>query len=116
VRKAASIFLLLLFFVFQYGRILDYMECRIVAAIEATPDCGCDTKLVAATDNNAPAPLHQHSLKNYTEEFFDDKHHSLAALPVINSKQYHNHFIQSAPTGYSSPVFQPPRACFISLS
>lgn len=92
------------------------MECRIAAAIESTPDCGCETKLVAATDSNASTPLHQHSLKNYTEEFFDDEHHIVAVVHTINSKQYHNHFVQSAPIGYNSPVFQPPRACFIFLS
>jgi hypothetical protein len=115
VKKAGSIFLLVLFFVFQYGRILDYMECRIAAAIETKTDCGCETRLIAATDNETSAPLHEHSLKNYTEEFFDHENSSTTALNISVTKQYNNRFVQSSPVGFSKSIFQPPRAGFHSL-
>jgi hypothetical protein len=117
VKKGISIFFLLLFFVFQYGKMLDYMECRIQAAIEATPDCGCETKLTGFTENDPfSAPYHQHQLKNYTEEFFDQHFSLLPALPEVVSKQYQLAAIQPVPEGCNKSIFQPPKSLFISLS
>jgi hypothetical protein len=110
MKKAISIFFLLLFFLFQYGKMLDYMECRIAAAIEAKEDCGCDTKLTdSPTGNSAPQPFHQHQLKNYTEEFFDH----CFVIPSINAagnrpctNVWHP---ASELSGYSIGVLQPPQ-------
>jgi hypothetical protein len=111
VKKAGSLFLLLLFFIFQYGKMLDYMECRIRAAIETKSDCGCDLKLTAATDNNpVSAPFHQHHLKNYTEEFFDYHFLLLPTMPFCNTKEYNTAFNQPIPEGRYNVVFQPPRS------
>jgi hypothetical protein len=116
VKKGISIFFLLLFFVFQYGKMLDYMECRIQAAIEAKPDCGCETKLTAFAENDPfSAPSHQHHLKSYTEEFFDQHFSLLPSLPEIISKQYNIAAIQSVPEGFNKSIFQPPKASFNSL-
>jgi hypothetical protein len=92
------------------------MECRIAAAIESKSDCGCEMKLMAATDNEASPPYHQHGLKNYTEEFFDPENNSNSALAIFSRKKYNNHFVQSSPVGFTKIIFQPPRVSFISHS
>jgi hypothetical protein len=109
MKKFISIFFLFSFFLFQYGKMLDYMECRIVAAIESKTDCGCDSKLSAASqENKNPQPLHQHQLKNYTEEFFNhseyDKTDLFQPISVTPVSIYFNHY-SFAFTGF---VFQPP--------
>lgn len=88
---------------------IDYMECRITAAIQSKADCGCDTKLTAAAaDATNNPPLHQHHLKNYTQEFFN--HHTFAAttLETTIAKQFAA-VNEGAVSHKSFAVFQPPR-------
>lgn len=86
------------------------MECRLAAAVTNTEDCGCDTKLAKAVANESSnaAPLHQHPLKNYTEEFFQLIHtpEPFAAI----------HYLKVYATAKEKPIlemayviFQPPR-------
>lgn len=86
------------------------MECRIAAAIESKTDCGCDNKLSSSASNDeSPQPLHQHHLKNYTEEFFD---HSCVITQAIicNNQQYTTVLLaQDELPGYLTGILQPPR-------
>lgn len=110
MKKLISIFFLFSFFLFQYGKILDYMECRITAALASKADCGCDTKLAAVQNNNdAAAPLHQHQLKNYTEEFFEDQLTTKFILPFSEELNYKIQPAGPLPAGYYNAIFQPPR-------
>jgi hypothetical protein len=110
MKKAISIFFLFIFFLFQYGKILDYMECRIVAAIAPQEDCGCDTKLTTGTSTNEPiVPLHQHHLKNYTEEFFEYPMLIQASILSIE-RAYKVVPSEKLPSGSCNSIFQPPRA------
>lgn len=88
---------------------IDYMECRIVAAIESKTDCGCDTKLAASTtdDTNNP-PLHQHHLKNYTEEFFNHTAFTATIVETTVAKQFAA-VNEGSVSHRSFSVFQPPR-------
>lgn len=110
VKKIYSIFFLSVFFLFQYGKMIDYMECRITAVIESTKDCGCDTKLQpTANDQNPALPFHQHHLKNYTEEFF---YHTSLQTPAIATNYnpvYTNITAPQQLSGYLQKVLQPPR-------
>jgi len=110
MKKSLSIFFLSIFFLFQYGKMLAYMECRVVAAIESKVDCGCDDKLT--TDSNqqpSSSPLHQHHLKNYTEEFFD--HHWMAKDLTIkkNIPSTETALQQDQLPGFLHGILQPPR-------
>jgi hypothetical protein len=110
MKKPVSIFLLFLFFLFQYGKMLDYMECRIAAAIEAKEDCGCDNKLTGnTTDDSVPAPFHQHQLKNYTEEFFDHSFTVTAIIMVSNQQQSIMLHAAAELPGYTNGILQPPQ-------
>jgi hypothetical protein len=88
---------------------IDYMECRITAAIESKTDCGCDTKLTASTtdDTNTP-PFHQHHLKNYTEEFFHHISFSASTVETIITKQFAA-VNEGSICNRAFAVFQPPR-------
>lgn len=86
------------------------MECRIAAAIAEKTDCGCNTKLIPDQKNNKESsPLHQHHLKNYTEEFFD---HHFTTLTELASLYFPTNSVFTSckpPTGYKKGIFQPPR-------
>jgi hypothetical protein len=88
---------------------IDYMECRINAAIESKTDCGCDTKLMAsaADDTNNP-PLHQHHLKNYIEEFFHHTTFSATTVETTIAKQFAT-VKEGVVSDRAFSVFQPPR-------
>ncbi len=89
---------------------IDYMECRIVAAIESTKDCGCDAKLQAtATDDESSTPYHQHHLKNYTEEFFNYTLKEDEAVVVSSNALYNSITAPQRLSGYINELFQPPR-------
>ena len=86
------------------------MECRVAAAIESKIDCGCDDKLI--TDSNqqpSSNPLHQHQLKNYTEEFFD--HHWTAKDITTRKNTSFTETVlqQDQLPGYLHGILQPPR-------
>ena len=110
MKKLISIFFLFTFFLFQYGKILDYWECRIAAAIESKSDCGCDNNLNSASSSEQSSqPLHQHHLKNYTEEFF---YHSgiISAKIFRNNQQYTIAlYAEDELSGYLTGILQPPR-------
>lgn len=85
------------------------MECRIAAAIQLKPDCGCDDKLeTAAADAAQSAPVHQHHLKNYTEEFFHTV--NVTAAPVRAVVNFVYAPVAEQPVRMrANDVFQPPR-------
>ncbi len=85
------------------------MECRIAAAIQSTTDCGCDSKLIASADEQTPQPLHQHELKNYTEEFYDHPFDLLPNTSIEGSLSHNILSIDQLPSGFCKSIFQPPR-------
>ncbi len=111
MKQCLSILFLSLFFLSQYGKMLAYMECRIAAAIESKKDCGCENTLQTTnTDQNTSQPLHQHHLKNYTEEFFDHKWLAEEEITSINDLPFTILFRQNQLPGYLQDILQPPRS------
>ena len=89
---------------------LAYMECRVVAAIESKVDCGCgDTLTTDSSQQPTSNPLHQHHLKNYTEEFFD--HHWMAKdlTTKKNIPSTETAVQKDQLPGYLHGILQPPR-------
>jgi hypothetical protein len=110
MKQLLSIFFLSIFFLFQYGKMIDYMECHITAAIESTQDCGCDAKLqVAVTDDESSTPFHQHQLKNYTEEFFNYTIKEEEAVTTSLNSFYNSIAAPQQLSGYLHELLQPPR-------
>jgi hypothetical protein len=110
MKQLLSIFFLSIFFLFQYGKKIDYVECRIAAAIESTKDCGCDAKLQAtATDDESSTPFHQHHLKNYTEEFFNYTVKEDETVVVSSNALYNSITAPQQLSGYLHELLQPPR-------
>jgi hypothetical protein len=74
LKKALAICFLAVFFLLQFGKIVAYMECRVLAAATSTSACDCE-KL--ASDHNAlekdHSPLHHNFSKTLLEELFDNQ-------------------------------------------
>jgi hypothetical protein len=109
MKHLLSIFFLFIFLLFQYGKLIAYMECRIVSVIQSTSDCGCETKLQPSAGNEQTnLPFHQHHIKNYTEELFEDL--SLFTLtPSSSTTLTSNLQATQLLTGYTNKLLQPPR-------
>lgn len=89
---------------------IDYMECRITAAIESTKDCGCDAKLQSTASDDEPViPYHQHHLKNYTEEFFNYTVKEEEAVVSSSNSLYNRITAPQQLSGYLHELLQPPR-------
>jgi hypothetical protein len=109
MKQLLSIFFLGIFFLFQYGKMIDYVECRIAAAIESAQDCGCDAKLQAtASDDESPTPYHQHHLKNYTEEFFNYTVKEDESVVVSSNALYNSITAPQQLSGYLHELLRPP--------
>jgi len=110
MKALLSIFLLSIFFLFQYGRMIDYMECRITAAVQSSSGCDCESKLLPLSGDQEPAvPFHQHHLKNYTEEFFDHQSLPLQANISKDLPAYNCIVAPQQLSGYLQERLQPPR-------
>lgn len=89
---------------------IDYMECRIAAAVSSVEDCGCDVKLQATANDDEPAvPFHQHHLKNYTEEFFNHTVKEDVVIFISSHTAYNNIIAPQQLSGYLHKLLQPPR-------
>jgi hypothetical protein len=107
MRKLITILCLTAFVALQYGKIVSYWHCKLIAP----PNCDCQKTLVAGhTDKDHPhIPIT--TAKEKAEEVYLTHEH-IIQLPVIittdNNKQgYYN---PQVPTGHSASIFQPPRA------
>jgi hypothetical protein len=109
MKQLLSIFFLFAFLLFQYGKLIAYMECRIVSVIQSSSDCGCETKLQPSPGNEQTnLPFHQHHIKNYTEELFEEV--SLTKLaPSSTVILTGNLNAAQLLTGYTNKLLQPPR-------
>lgn len=85
------------------------MECRIAAAIQSTADCRCDNKLIAATDDQPTPPVHQHQLKNFTEEFYDHPFKISSNIWIEEQLSYNILSPNQLPSGFCKNIFHPPR-------
>jgi len=99
----------MVFFLFQGGRILLYIECRLTGSI-TTPSCDCVKILADAKPGPETIPNGNHSShKHLTEEFellttaFNDN-------IVLLSSPGHVACAASIPAGVSQDVFHPPIA------
>ena len=110
MKQLISLLFLSIFFLFQYGKMVAYMECRIAAAIESKVNCSCEEKLSTAY-NQLPAsqPTHEHHLKNYTEEFFDHDLKTITDTENIISRSFISPCKQDQLPGHLHGLLQPPR-------
>ncbi|MFN8266141.1 MAG: hypothetical protein U0T11_08740 [Chitinophagaceae bacterium] len=70
MKQIVTICLLLLFLVFQYGKIIEYSTCKLTAIVNQQPSCDCE-KIITATTHNNPAPVlpqHMH-IKLFSDEY-----------------------------------------------
>ena len=109
MKKIIPILLLLVFFLFQGGRIILYFECRIANTI-TSPSCDCVKILADAKPGFETIPNSNHANhKHLTEEF------ELIATNLPDNTASLNSDICTdltmfIPTGALADIFHPPAA------
>lgn len=113
LKKPIAIFVLLVFFLAQFGKVINYCFCTI-AAYQQTSSLGCDcekqlfTDLKKETQNEHQSP-HTYSSQPATEELFHFTQNTLLVFhyhipgttwPPSTSDALHHI--------YGTPVFHPP--------
>lgn len=111
LRKLLSILFLCMVMLFQYGKILTYVNCRIENMINNNnAPCDCEKQIKNSADNTQKNPLQKTAVKEkITEELF-----------TIESEKRIYHFSTEnisllkpsttlLLTGFDKTIFQPPR-------
>ncbi len=94
----------------QFGKIVTYMECRILAAATSTSTCDCE-KLISnynASEENH-SPLHHNFSKILLEELFDNQLNVLNAPAVVDYAAKHPVLKTELHANDAGDFFQPPR-------
>jgi hypothetical protein len=111
LKKALTICFLAVFFLLQFGKIVAYMECRLLAASASASTCDCE-KLIS--NHNASekdhAPLHHNFSKTLLEELFDNQLDVLNAPPVVDGSSQHPVLKTALQANDADDFFQPPRS------
>jgi hypothetical protein len=107
MRRVTALLLLICFFAIQYGRIMSYWECRLMAPTAAAK-CDCE-KIMAQSDDKQGHFAASSPVKGISEEVYDHAYCSLPGLLAIAPAS--NNFLQATPLCDASTngIFQPPR-------
>jgi hypothetical protein len=110
LKKALPICFLAVFFLLQFGKIVAYMECRILAAATRTSTCDCE-KLISNhnTSEKDHSPLHHNFSKTLLEELFDTQLNVLNAPAGVDGTSQHPVLKMALHTNDAGDFFQPPR-------
>lgn len=107
MRKFIAMICLITFVTLQYGKVISYWHCRIVAA---TAHCDCEQKMVSHAEEDHPgAPLV--IAKEKAEEVFvstELNHHQTETIITDHTAQ--SLYQPMIPGDHTNPVFQPPQA------
>ncbi|WP_127130164.1 hypothetical protein [Pseudoflavitalea rhizosphaerae] len=108
MRRLTALLLLICFFAIQYGRIMSYWECRLMATTAAAK-CDCE-KIMAQADDKKGHFATSFPTKGISEEVYD---HSYCSLPGLLAIAPESKIIPPAASPLSDAsakgIFQPPR-------
>ncbi|QEC42702.1 hypothetical protein [Pseudobacter ginsenosidimutans] len=108
MQRLTALLLLICFFAIQYGRIMSYWECRLMAATAAAK-CDCE-KIMAQADEKKGHFAASFPVKGISEEVYD---HACCSLPGLLAIAPASKIIytQSSPLTDADVkgIFQPPR-------
>lgn len=110
MRKAIAIVFLAVFFTMQYGKLVNYWHCKIVAVVKAAK---CDCEKVLLVDAHASGIDHSATatLTVKTEEIYWSHEPAFGIKPVLTIISYNfPSYTSHLPETTGSSPFQPPRA------
>jgi hypothetical protein len=107
LKKLLHISLLLVFILFQGGRVLMYLECRFTNTI-TTPNCDCVQILADAKPGADAIPASNHASHKHLPEEFEmlttNLQHTCAPLNTANTPTQ----TDDVPAGVRTDIFHPP--------
>jgi hypothetical protein len=105
MRKLIAIICLTAFVALQYGKVVSYWHCRLVAA---TANCDCEKTLVGHTDKDHPTPVM--IAKEKADEVFLT-HQVIPNKPTVSISINNNYstYQDLVPAGPTYSIFQPPK-------
>lgn len=108
MRRLTALLLLICFFAIQYGRIMSYWECRLMATTAAAK-CDCE-KIMAQADDKKGHFAASFPTKGISEEVYDHTYYSLPGLLALAPDSNNFPPVDSPiPDAGTKGIFQPPR-------
>jgi hypothetical protein len=109
-RTAISIFVLLVFLNFQFGKMANYIHCKWQTAW-IQPDCGCDQILVDHFgDEGSPGAVDKEGLKQISTEYHQRLISFLATVYVSFDTRCYAAYAASILKPFLTATFHPPCA------
>jgi hypothetical protein len=113
MRKITSILLLGIFFLLQYGKIVSYWHCKIIASSVTSTHCDCEDIVNGKKKDNPPAnDIHTIAKEKSLEVFVINPAQSFQNSVILSSSKTSFTYDGDCLAGFVIPVFQPP--CFIA--
>ena len=108
MQRLIALLLLICFFAIQYGRIMSYWECRLMA-VTAAAKCDCE-KIMAQADDKKGHFAASFPTKGISEEVYDQAYCRLPGLLAI-APASNIISLQASPLADADAkgIFQPPR-------
>ena len=104
----ALIFIFSLVF-YQYGKVFNYIGCRINNIVSNNTQCDCEKKVKDATNNDSQPFSQKLTVKTNTDDLFFRHYNSSIPLNTYSPAIKISFFSLSLTTGYDENIFQPPR-------
>lgn len=113
MRKITSILLLGIFFLLQYGKIVSYWHCKIIASSVTDTHCDCEDPVNGKMkDNPSATDIHTIAKEKVLEVFTINPVQSLQNVFISSVCERSSSYNNDCLAGFPIPVFQPP--CFIA--
>jgi hypothetical protein len=110
LKNALTIVFLAVFFVLQFGKVVAYVECRLMTARTNGVSCDCERVITTQQPSeNDHSPLHHTFSKILTEQLFDNCHTTTTSIFKINNAIEYRSYKSPIHTAASDDFFQPPR-------
>ncbi|MBS1598009.1 MAG: hypothetical protein JST75_07270 [Bacteroidetes bacterium] len=104
-----TIIFILSLVIYQYGKIVGYIGCRISEITNSVPQCDCE-KFGRDLSNNSALPFQKSTLKERSEDFFTQNFSEAVKKIIPSQSSKITEPDKALAIGYNNAIFQPPRA------
>jgi hypothetical protein len=109
-RSMPAIILIASLVFYQYGRVLNYVGCRINNIVSNTAPCDCEKKVKDGTNTDSQPFSQKSAVKINTEDLFFRNNSSVVSFIDKSTVTKLSFFSAHLYAGYNRIIFQPPRA------
>jgi|GEM_PF-1337539 len=113
-RKLLTMLFILSLGIYQYGKIVSYIGCKISEINNTVARCDCEKANGDFTSNSA-VPLQKLVVKEKVDDIFSEQHQETTPLIIRTNNQNASTRYDALAGGFHSSIFEPPRGLSFSI-